>query len=336
MRFEIPSPNSDAPFKGHSHSRDIVDKKNVWYRRNIDMPIVLLVFWLALDGTLLIIGWGSQHLFLTLALLFYGQFIVATGLITLGEQGIKTTITAVLAAFLATALLATVSESHFGKIGWCVALQRAFIMTFYTTFFFSLYAVILNLPLVVARIRRWRFCFDPKPQADAIQAYQFTIREILSCTTLVAAVAAVWAGTSQSPILANPLNGSQDPVANLMITAILVAFPIPWSIWTIFFWVRPFHAGLVAIVVTCLWGVVMVRVLGTWPNGASDAPVFLLKIVLIPPGVMIVHMLLLQSAGLRWKRHPAQSAPTSDSVMKDKGPDWQNDDLWRRYGRPGS
>ena len=282
------------------------------------MPIILLVFWLAIDGTLLIIGWGWQHLLLTLLALLCGQFIVATGCITLGEQGIKTTTTAVLAAVLATLLLATVSESYSGIIGWRVALQRAFNITLYTTFFFSIYAVIFNLPLVVARIRGWRFCFDPKPQAAAIPAYQISIREILAYTTLVAAVAAVWASTSQPPIQANSLNRSQDTVATLMIAAILVAFPIPWSIWTIFCWVRPFHAGLVASVVSCLWGVVIVRVLVTWPNGGPDAEVILLKMVLIPSGVMIVHMLLLQSAGFRWKRHPAQRDSTSDSVMKDK------------------
>jgi len=301
------------------------------------MPIILLVLWLALDGTLMIVRWEWQHglpqpkpswtsnLSLVLALLIYGQFIITTGWITVGEQGIKTTITAVLAAVLATVLAPRI----FGVIGWRGALQSTFIATLFS----SIYAVILNLPLVIARIRGWRFCFDSKPQADTIPAYQISIREMLVFTTLVAVVAAVWAGTNQPPRIANSVNSSLHPVAwdVAFIISMFVAISVPWSIWAIFCWVRPFYAGLVAIIVACLWGVVFVRMLGTFARAGTDAEVFLLILALISPGVMIAHLLLLQIVGFRWKRKPDEN-----SVITDKGPDWQNDELWRRYGRPGS
>jgi hypothetical protein len=77
------------------------------------------------------------------------------------------------------------------------------------------------------------------------------------------------------------------------IAVILVAFPIPWSIWAVFASVRPFHAASIAIVVAGLWGVVLGRLLGLGTTAG---------LLLIPAGTMIVHLLALRAASFSLQR----------------------------------
>jgi hypothetical protein len=286
------------------------------------MPFILLAVGVAVDVVLLLLGRADirQPLSGVFGMLILGQFLTATGWIVIGDRAIKATLVVVVVGLLGQGL----SSLSYGANGGQQH-QGAITGVFYA----GVYATIVNLPLLVARIRGWRMRLADKSLAAksagvAIRLYQISIREIMVYMLLVGLMGAIWSATRPEPPPGGSMewNGNRFALQMYFAGAILLAFA-PWSIWAAFCWLRPIHGGLMAMVATGCWGIVCLRLLDLdWTSTG---------LFLVPSLTMIVHLLTLQIAGYHWERRPD---PPS-TAPPDPGPDWDDAELWSKLGRPG-
>ena len=239
------------------------------------MPIYLLAVWLAVDAVQLGLALANAHWYyggprygVVLAALVLGQLAALTGWIILGEEGIKSTF-----AGLATGVIVygAVAGSDF-----VTGVFEAFVSC-------ALSGGVLGLPLLVARLGGWRFRFDAAPPPDAWPHYQFSLREILASMLFVGLIAGMWSVTRSWGAEHWTGPGSLGPA---LVGMLLLAFPVPWSIWMAFR-LRPLQATLVSLAVVVLWCVVFIRFMNPgWPY-------------MVMPATLIVHLLALRLAGFR-------------------------------------
>jgi len=281
----------------------------MFHRRH--MPIYLLVGWGVLDLALFLVPAGLAgrwwHEFWLLRwLLVWGQFLALSGWIAIGDCYIQGTFVGL---FVLTALIGL------GSASWLAILYLPLLAAQ-----MLLYGVCLNLPLIIMAAKgRWLH-FSVISMAEDRPAYQFSIREIMLYTVLVAGIAAAWGWSLRSTSVKDLPR--QDELLALGSVIGLLAFPIPWSIWAAFGWARPLHSVLISLLIACFWGALCTRLLGD--------PIVMLY-ALLPSAVLIVHLSLLQVAGFRFaKDEPVTPAPP------DRGPDWENAELWKKFGRPGT
>jgi hypothetical protein len=245
----------------------------MFHRRH--MPTYLLAVWLAVDAVLLGLVlanapwyYGGRQYEAVLAALVLGQFAALAGWIILGEEGIKTTF-----AGLATGMIV------YGAVAGSDFVSRVF----EAFVFCALSGAVLGLPLLVARLGGWRFRFDADRPSDALPPYQFSLREILASMLFVGLIAGMWSVTRSwgaehwtGPAALGPA----------LVGMLLMAFPVPWSIWMAFR-LRPLQATLVSLAVVVLWCVVFIRLMRPgWPY-------------VVMPATLIAHLLALRLAGFR-------------------------------------
>jgi hypothetical protein len=286
------------------------------------MPFILLAVGLAVDVVLFLVGAADIKHPLTgvFEMLMFGQFLMATGWIVVGDRALKTTLAVVVIGLLGQGLSslsrgATITNSVTGAITGA--------------FYIGVYAAIVNLPLLLARLGGGRMrliekTHGAKSAGAPVPVYQISIREIMVYMVLVGVMGAVWSATRPAPLPSGAIewNGNRIALHMFFVGAILLVFA-PWSIWAAFCWLRPIHGGPMAMVATCCWGMACLRLLElSW----SWTGLFLISSL-----TMIVHLLTLQIAGYRWVRErdlPSTAPP-------DPGPDWDNAELWSRLGPPG-
>jgi hypothetical protein len=262
------------------------------------LPLLMLGAWVLFDCLLAALCWSFNNgtLAIFLFLVIWGQFIVLTGWVVVGQYGIKVTTLGALAGLVICGALAENERgAWYGAIG--------------LTVYGLVYAIILNLPLAAARGFGWRFCLIPQSRNDTIRLYQISIRDILVFTVLIGIVGAVWNATSPPPPppstddgWAAMRQGLGEALRRAFLIGIVLAFPVPWSIWGIFCWLRPVHAAMACLVVSGLWGVFAVRIAGVEP---PHSPLGVFLLVLVPPGVMLAHIFTLQWRGFRWQHRAA-------------------------------
>lgn len=275
------------------------------------LPGALLVAWLALDAVVfwLCAAW-TLDLLPYLEMLLLGQFLATSGWAVAGEGWNKSS--AAYAACLP--IFGVLAAVVLGLLPWDVGLLKWLVGS---VLFTTTYGLLLNLPLVLARVLGWRFRWHAQP-LDRRAFYQFSLSQFLVYTALVALIAASWAATRPSPVPATAAatkaaprpvprpGGAIMPIGAMNVPAglgrfdreqhlafVLIGFPIPWMLWAVFAYGSPLHAGPLAAALTGFWGVVLGGVLGFgWTTG----------LLLVPAATLIVHLQALRIAGFGWER----------------------------------
>jgi len=244
------------------------------------MPVYLVLAWTVFDVLIWVVGVvlvGRHRLADLLTPIVWGQFLAATGWIALGNQGRSAALLCGVAWF---ALLVLVGNPSIGIKDIGFLLQGLLAVVVYGWF--------LMVPLLLVRLQGFQFDFAPKRPADQPPFYQLSLRRMMAYTLLVAIVSAAW-----SAALAGPSKTLSSAVAGILL-GLTVLFLVPWSVWVCFCWVRPLHSGIVALLVTGLWGAIMARLI----DKLHDS----LLVAIVPSSVLIVHLLALQLAGFRFRR----------------------------------
>ena len=244
------------------------------------MPVYLVLAWTVLDvvlglGGMVLMGRrATEHILFPVV---WGQFLAATGWIALGNRGQVAAFLCGIAWFVLLAL-----------VGNGLSSTKVISFLLGALVGVAIYAWFLMVPLLLVCLRGFQFDYAPKRPADEPPFYQVSLRGMMAYTLLVAIVCAAW-----SAALASPSKTESPAMAGILFT-LIVPFLLPWSVWLCFCWVRPLHGGIVALLVSGLWGGILAGLINRSQNS--------LLFALIPSCVLIVHLLALQLAGFRFRR----------------------------------